>query len=99
MLDFKPRTEIEIREEIQKKNKFLFSTRIQHNGHKIFEYNHSNGELSEMKIDFIKEIDLKGKVSSRGRVYIKKDCQYFQALNRKNCIKKLKKLGLTNIKQ
>lgn len=98
MLELTPKTRIEIQTDKEKKSKYLFSMKVIHRGHSIFEYNEVSGEIKKVDVEFNKVIGVNGEVSSRVRLEIKKDCKYFQALNEKNVVKKLLKLGFRNIK-
>ena len=63
-------------------------------GHTLFQYNPETGEISVAKIIYSDTVDfLTQKPMHNPRVDALKGCIYLQALNKKNCIKRLRKQG------
>lgn len=63
-------------------------------GHTLFQYNPETGEITQAKIVYSDTIDfLTQKPMGNQKVNILKGCIYLQALNKKNCIKRLRKRG------
>lgn len=99
----KEETAIVKQAEINKGMKFMGSQRIQ-KGHTMWQYNLDTGELSVAKMeaeavmmperDGFMGIRIPAGIVTKTKVVTKENCQYFPALNRKNAIKKLNKIGL-----
>lgn len=89
---------IEIQRKQQQEYKFLGSLRKQ-KGHIIFEYNSETKELNPANFQMENTIVIKDRNDLIGgkkyKVVVNQNCFYIQALNKKNAIKKLTKLGFT----
>lgn len=69
------------------------------NGHTLFQYNLSTGEITIAKIKYCDTVDfLTGKPLENQKVEMEKGCIYRQALNKKNVIKHLRREGYTKFK-
>ena len=65
------------------------------NGHTLFSYNKITGEIKEAEIVRSNTVDFSTKNPVfRDHILCEKDCYYEQALNKKNFIKRLKRIGL-----
>lgn len=98
----KPKDQIEEvkQTKVEHQHKFLKRERY-YNGHKCFEYNTKTKELKEalFEEEVVKFTDaMQGNVSTSKKVVINVDSLYVTALNRKNAIKKFKKIHNINIK-
>jgi len=99
----KEETAIVKQAEINKGLKFVGRQRI-HKGHTMWQYNLSNGELKEAKMESevvmmperagFMGMKIPAGAVARNKIVSAENCQYFPALNRKNAIKKLNKIGL-----
>ncbi|MBO5933039.1 MAG: hypothetical protein J6Q19_04865 [Bacteroidaceae bacterium] len=63
-------------------------------GHKLFEFNKTTKMIREADIKADAILDCYGTIHKETKVFVKQDCFYIQALNRKNAEKKLKKIGM-----
>ena len=96
MIDLRKKDKEQVEEhrqaEIKKGFKHLGSSKSRA-GHTWFEFNFVTGELDKATIH--NETILVGdSYQTKKKINSKENCQYFQALNRKNAIKKLKSIGL-----
>lgn len=99
----KEETAIVKQAEINKGLKFMGSQRIQ-KGHTMWQYNLNTGELiaAKMEAEAVMMPERSGFMGIRipagtvikSKIVSEENCQYFPALNRKNAIKKLNKIGL-----
>lgn len=78
--------------EINKGLKFVGRQRI-HRGHTMWQFNIMTGELIPAKIESQTVLTKEG-TRNKKKITTVEGCQYFPALNRKNAIKKLNKIGL-----
>lgn len=90
---------IEIREEQQQKKEIRFiGSQRSVPGHTLFEYNYKTNELqkAKFKIDTleIKSLSIDHLQLNHKKVIVNENCYYLQALNQKNALKKLIKIGL-----
>lgn len=63
-------------------------------GHTLFSFNRKTKEIKVVKVDEVCAPFQKGGAAVKEKVSVEPDCFYGQALNRKNFIKRLKKLGM-----
>lgn len=83
----------EQRQEAEQKQEFRFVGNMRRvPGHTLFEFNTVTHELRQADIDHNVSVGLNGDVIHKTRASAKKDCIYFQALNRENAYKKLIKM-------
>ena len=92
---------IEIREEQEQKKEIRFiGSQRSVPGHTLFEYNYATKELNKAKFKIdtleIKSLSIEHLKLNHKKVIVNENCYYLQALNQKNAIKKLKKIGLIN---
>ena len=87
---------IEIQKQIQQEYKFI-GTVSKNKGHLIFEYNKETKRLKLASIQLNKtvKIETEGTIApmSKYQIMVGKNCLYFQALNLKNAMKKVRKYG------
>lgn len=97
-LEIKPHEPVVIVAE-QKKDKFLFQQEKRQRGHKTFEYDYDTHKIVEAKFKTGSVMitgDGFGRTSTT-KVYtidMRENCAYFQALNYKNAVRKLKATGV-----
>src|SRR5574344_138887 len=88
---------IEIQRKQQQEYKFLGSHRKQ-KGCILFEYNRETKELNPAKFQMENTIVIKDRNDLIGgkkyKVVVNQNCFYIQALNKKNAIRKMNKLGI-----
>lgn len=90
----KKKEEIAVHQEAEIKKGIKYIGSIKHQpGHTLFEYNFVTKELNLPVIEETWAI-VNGKTVVKKTVKRQDNCQYFEALNRKNALKKLKKVGL-----
>lgn len=63
-------------------------------GHTLFSFNRRTGEIKPAEFFYKCSLALDGTVKEETRCVVEPDCFYEQALNRKNFVKKLIRLGL-----
>lgn len=68
-------------------------------GHTLFSFNRKTLEIKVAKVEKVCEISYQGKRVNKAKIAVEPDCFYGQALNRKNFIKRLRKLGLLEEEQ
>lgn len=90
--------DMEYVEKMQKEFKFIGKAR-KNPGHTLFSFNRKTKEIKVANVDKICELLYDGKERTTERINIEPDCFYGQALNRKNFIKRLEKLGFLDNKQ
>lgn len=76
----------------QKKLKYQYSSKLK-KGHKFFKLNLKTGEVTEAKVEHFIVSDGKGGTQCKGKIVREKFCEYMPALNKKNAIKRFKKVG------
>ena len=81
----------------KKKNEFhLIGQERRIKGHTLFCFNLVKREIKVAPITQERMFGLDGSVIYKNNVTVEKDCVYVQALNEKNAIKKLRKMGIDN---
>lgn len=88
----KEKERIEMQQKKQQEFKKIGSTR-RVPGHTMFCYNTETLVLKKADMVYSDSVDLRGIPLHNAKVVIEKDCIYLQALNFKNAIKHLKKMG------
>jgi len=78
----------------KKKNeiRYIGSTRLI-KGHTLFSFNRETGEIKKASIKCVPIVTENG-IITKSEVVTEKHCFYYQALNKKNFIKRLKRYGL-----
>lgn len=88
------RDQIEYLQKQQRENK-LIGSKTHVPGHTLFSYNFKTGEIK--KADITREVEVDFKTHQpiyKNKVQIEPDCYYDEALNRRNFIKRLKRMAL-----
>lgn len=76
----------------QKEYKYL-GYMTKQRGHILFEYDRKTREVNKAIFKVEKTVRYDGSANSTQKIIINQDCFYIQALNKKNAIKKLIKMG------
>ena len=86
--------EMEILQQKQQEFKFIGSYRKMP-GMTLFKYNRKTKEIMPDPLQYSKDVDFKTQEpTSKPKLVVEKGCIYLWALNKKNCIKKLRKEGI-----
>jgi|LSQA01.1.fsa_nt_gi hypothetical protein len=94
--NIQPQTEQHAEAKVHAENKYVGSMqRVA--GHTLWQYNYRTGELKAAQVEKHGYFDTAG-ILPKFRVQVERNCCYVQALNRKNAIKKLHKMGFTLFK-
>lgn len=80
-------------EALKKKEYHLIHSQRRQRGHTLFSFNTVTKAIGVVKYKRDIQLNLDGTVAYNNKVTIDKDCIYIQALNKKNCMKKLRKMG------
>lgn len=80
-------------EALKKKEYHLIHSQRRQKGHTLFSFNTVTKKIEVVKYKRDIQLNFDGTVSHENKVTIDKNCIYVQALNEKNCIKKLRKMG------
>lgn len=83
---------IEMQQKKKQEFRFVGSTK-RVRGHTLFSYNTETLELKKADMVYSDSVDMRGIPLHNARVVIEKNCIYLQALNIKNAIKHLKRMG------
>lgn len=90
------REEDEVRmeaEDLKKREYHLIDSQRRQRGHTLYSFNLKTREIKVVEIKHEISLNIDGTVDTEKRVSVEQDCIYVQALNIKNCIKRLKRMG------